>query len=81
MAALTQGEAAVYDRQIRVWGVETQQRYTHIAVVPVSCGRCAASDVCCDRDNVTATQAQVLRCCFRVYCFARNVAGYLGQPS
>ena len=26
MAALTDAEAAVYDRQIRVWGVETQKR-------------------------------------------------------
>ena len=27
MAELTAAERAVYDRQLRVWGVETQQRY------------------------------------------------------
>jgi hypothetical protein len=26
-AQLTEQEAAIYDRQLRVWGVETQQRY------------------------------------------------------
>ena len=27
MVELTEAEAAVYDRQLRVWGVETQKRY------------------------------------------------------
>lgn len=27
MEGLTAEEAAVYDRQLRVWGVEAQQRY------------------------------------------------------
>lgn len=27
MADLTEAEAAVYDRQLRVWGVDTQKRY------------------------------------------------------
>lgn len=27
MDALTEEEAAIYDRQLRVWGVEAQQRY------------------------------------------------------
>ena len=36
--ALTDQEAAVYDRQIRVWGVETQ-RALRAARVLVSCGR------------------------------------------
>lgn len=27
---LTAEEAAIYDRQIRLWGVEAQQRYLHI---------------------------------------------------
>ena len=37
-AALTEQEAAVYDRQIRVWGVETQ-RALRSARVLVSCGK------------------------------------------
>jgi len=36
MVELTADEAAVYDRQLRVWGLETQQRWgdwaTHIVV-------------------------------------------------
>ena len=30
MERLTDEEAAIYDRQIRLWGVEAQQRYAKI---------------------------------------------------
>lgn len=33
MEGLTAEEAAIYDRQLRVWGVEAQQRYGPIAFV------------------------------------------------
>uniref|UniRef100_A0A6T7UQZ2 THIF-type NAD/FAD binding fold domain-containing protein n=1 Tax=Pyramimonas obovata TaxID=1411642 RepID=A0A6T7UQZ2_9CHLO len=36
-AALTEEQAAVYDRQIRVWGVETQQRLGNARVLFVGC--------------------------------------------
>jgi molybdopterin/thiamine biosynthesis adenylyltransferase len=30
MDALTKEEAAIYDRQLRVWGVEAQQRFVNL---------------------------------------------------
>lgn len=51
MEGLTAEEAAVYDRQLRVWGVEAQQLYeTVVNCFPISCnmmihGQSFASDV------------------------------------
>ena len=44
MAALTAEEAAVYDRQLRVWGVEAQQRMRSSHVLVLGC-RGAAIEV------------------------------------
>ncbi len=56
MAALSKAEAAVYDRQIRVWGVDTQQRCIPDPLTPHNpcCGNCNARAVvrmllCCTR--------------------------------
>lgn len=39
---LTETEAAIYDRQLRVWGVETQRRLTNSKVLVVGCTGLAA---------------------------------------
>ena len=44
MPALTAEEAAVYDRQLRVWGVEAQQRMRSSKVLVLGC-RGAAIEV------------------------------------
>jgi len=52
--ALSEAEAEVYDRQIRVWGVETQQRLrqAHVLVVLAATGGAADAD---RRELTTAT--------------------------
>ncbi len=44
MTALTAEEAAIYDRQLRVWGVEAQQRMRSSKVLVLGC-RGAAIEV------------------------------------
>ncbi|GMH38448.1 hypothetical protein BSKO_06332 [Bryopsis sp. KO-2023] len=42
MADLTKAEAQVYDRQLRVWGVEVQKRLQDVKILLVGCGGLAA---------------------------------------
>ncbi|KAK9864272.1 hypothetical protein WJX84_011868 [Apatococcus fuscideae] len=42
MVELTEAEAAVYDRQLRVWGVETQKRLNAAKVLIIGCSGLAA---------------------------------------
>jgi ubiquitin-like 1-activating enzyme E1 A len=37
-AELSEQEAAIYDRQLRVWGVETQRRLSGAKVLIAGCG-------------------------------------------
>ena len=51
MAALTDAEAAVYDRQIRVWGVETQKRCSAHALRILKGSRDPAALSTCERSD------------------------------
>lgn len=55
--ALKEEEAAVYDRQLRVWGVETQRKYAAAGPKPLFdlCAGCAAADAWWGLQHSTST--------------------------